>query len=123
MKGSGGSSKKRAGVAEAALARQIVDAPFMLKTEGIHKKSDDWLLEIIPTAAGGTLKSLLAEFPKAAALLAGLAEYSPYLWGLVTEDPKRLLTLLQCDPEKHFGVLLAKTETGVGATTDQTEVM
>lgn len=108
---------------ERALARQIVDAPFLLKAKGTHNKSDDWLSEIARTPAGKTLRSLLAEFPKAAALIAGLAEYSPYLWGLATADQKRLLTLLQSDPEKHLGGLLAKTHAAIASTRDEAEVM
>ena len=40
-------------------------------------------------------------------LVAGLAEYSPYLWDLVQADPGRLLTLLNADPKAHFRALLA----------------
>ena len=69
------------------------------------------------------MKSLLAAFPKAAELIAGLAEYSPHLWDLATADPERLLTLLQSDPEKHFAALLTATETQIAASADEAEVM
>ena len=113
-------SKRKLGVAATALARQVVDAPFLSKANGTHKKSDGWLSEIAHTTEGKTLKSLLVEFPKADALIAGLAEYSPHLWDLATADPRRLLSLLQSDPEKHFGELLAAA---IAASTDETEVI
>ena len=105
------------------LARKIVDAPFLLKAKGEHQKFEDWLSEIGRTAAGKRLQSLLAASPKAAELIAGLAEYSPHLWDLATADHERLLTLLQSDPEKHLAALLAATKTQIAAGADEAEVM
>jgi [glutamine synthetase] adenylyltransferase / [glutamine synthetase]-adenylyl-L-tyrosine phosphorylase len=43
-------------------------------------------------------------------LLLGLAEHSPYLWGLIVEDPPRLARLLRAPPQKSLGRIVAGME-------------
>src|SRR5205085_1394522 len=66
---------------------------------------------------------LIASSPKVEALLAGLADGSPYLWELASAEPARLLTVLEADPDKRFADLLAETAQAVGATRDEETAM
>src|SRR5262249_38417447 len=61
--------------------------------------------------------------PKVHALLAGLADGSPYLWELAAAEPARLLTLLNAKPDAHFAELLAVTAKSVGDSADEAEAM
>jgi glutamate-ammonia-ligase adenylyltransferase len=82
-----------------------------------------WLAEIADTAAGATLKHILAKHPKVAALVAGIAEGSPYLWDLMRAEPERLVTLLESDPDRQLDAIIATATHAVTETTDDAEVM
>ncbi|MGE3149512.1 MAG: bifunctional [glutamine synthetase] adenylyltransferase/[glutamine synthetase]-adenylyl-L-tyrosine phosphorylase, partial [Pseudorhodoplanes sp.] len=69
------------------------------------------------------LADVLLAFPAAKQLIAVLAEYSPYLWELASQDPRRLATLLRADPDRHFPALLEKAAEVVQAASDEGEVM
>src|SRR5207247_2021069 len=47
---------------------------------------------------GETLAAIFSAAPPVEALIAGIAEGSPFLWELIRAEPARLLTLLQSDP-------------------------
>ena len=57
------------------------------------------------------------------ALIAGLAEGSPYLWDLCAADPERLVALLEADPERRFDDMLADARRAIAATQDEAEAM
>lgn len=78
-----------------------------------------WLAEIAHTAAGATLRTMLAERPKVQALLAGLAEGSPYLWDLARADPERLTALLESDPDCRLEAIIADATRGIAASEDE----
>ena len=65
---------------------------------------NDWLAELEP-AQSAALGELL-DHPFARAILAGIAEFSPYLFDLVRADAARLIRLLACDPEAHLAALI-----------------
>jgi glutamate-ammonia-ligase adenylyltransferase len=81
----------------------------------------EWLGEVGGSAAGKALKRRIDAFPKLAALLAGLAEGSPYLWELATSEPDRLLAMLDADPDRHFRqVLTTATRTAAATKSEDT---
>ena len=51
--------------------------------------------------------------PRVAALLAALADHSPYLWRLVTKDPDRLSRLLLMSPETAFAQCLDRMQADI----------
>src|SRR5579883_2657177 len=59
----------------------------------------------------------LVERKKARDLLLGLADHSPYLWALVSENPARLARLLAASPEASLDALIA----AIAARRDQSE--
>src|SRR5437660_402052 len=91
----------------ASLARRLVTAPQRCAAAAVQARVARWLDEIERSAAGAELQRALAEHPAAHALVAGIAEHSPYLWDLVHADPDRLLTLLQSDPDTRLDVIIA----------------
>jgi glutamate-ammonia-ligase adenylyltransferase len=90
---------------KASLAERLTDAPRLAA----------------PAEARGRLEALLGE-PEAAELsaflkrqsvrdlLLGLADHSPYLWRLVSENPRRLARLLGAPPEQSLEDLVAALE-------------
>jgi glutamate-ammonia-ligase adenylyltransferase len=60
------------------------------------------LADFLGQAPENTAKALrtLPDWPKIENLLLGLADQSPFLWGLVRRDPLRLLHILQKPPEQ-----------------------
>ena len=86
------------------LAERIVSAPSLNDGPAAHARVQEWLAAT-PPAAG--LSEALGARPMVAALLASLAESSPFLWDLVTADPARFVALLQSDPDHHLAEILA----------------
>jgi glutamate-ammonia-ligase adenylyltransferase len=82
-----------------------------------------WLAEIAATAAGAALKQLFAREPGERALIERIAAYSPFLWQLASEDPARLLAVLQADPDAHLTHLIDTTAAALAASADDAEVM
>jgi [glutamine synthetase] adenylyltransferase / [glutamine synthetase]-adenylyl-L-tyrosine phosphorylase len=101
-------------VEDGALARRLAGALPRASAEG-RKRSAEWISGIAGSAAGKSLKSLIAAQPRLATLLAGIAGSAPYLWDLVCADPARLLRLLTNSPEEEFAKLM-KTAQRSGAT-------
>ncbi len=84
------------------LAERIVDAPRLAAPAEARRRLSALTRE--PEAAG------LAEAvdnERVRTLLLGLADHSPYLWTLVTEDPARLARLLGRPPDEALDSLLS----------------
>jgi glutamate-ammonia-ligase adenylyltransferase len=92
-----------------SLAVRIVEAPFLNASAiaATDAKIEDWFAQMGAEPEARGLRQVFAAAPKARELIAGLCEYSPYLWDLVRADPDRILRLLCGDPESQFQSLLA----------------
>ena len=66
---------------------------------------------------------LLAQYPITHKLIASLAEFSPFLWRLVREQPKRLLRLLNADPETFLAAQLHAAARAIAVATAEPEAM
>ena len=86
----------------AALVERLVAAPRLADPAAARLRLDALLAD--PAAAG--LEACAAR-ETARALLLGLADHSPYLWRLITEDPARLVRLLAASPEASLDALAA----------------
>jgi glutamate-ammonia-ligase adenylyltransferase len=114
---------KTAAPAPRALRQLVAAAPQLGSPAAAGQQVERWLKHIGRTAPGKALKQRLARTPAARRLIEGIAEGSPFLWQLATEDPARLLRLLDGDPEAHLAALLAGAAAGVPAATDEAEAM
>ena len=112
MKTCGEAAKPQAaGKRRRALAQQIVAAPQLVAPQGgagarrrLARRTS------AGCAAGKALKRLLAASPKVEALLAGIAEGSPFLWDLVARRCRRACSRCsKADPDAHFAALLRET--------------
>ena len=87
------------------LADRITTAPLRVDEKAAQARIDAWLAELTAEEAK-ELRSLFAVKPTVNALIESFAESSPYLWELASRAPKRLLRLLNSDPDQHLITLL-----------------
>src|SRR5262245_44728455 len=107
---------KKSGPAVAGLAASFKDAPRLSEPKQARARVEAWLRDIVRTAAGRALKSLLGSGKgKLADIVAAIAEASPYLWDLIRADPARFLKLVEADPEAHFAMVIARTSAAADA--------
>ncbi|HMN51918.1 MAG TPA: bifunctional [glutamine synthetase] adenylyltransferase/[glutamine synthetase]-adenylyl-L-tyrosine phosphorylase, partial [Xanthobacteraceae bacterium] len=84
------------------------------------KKTLAALLQETQAKTRGPLEKLLGTNTKAPRLLEGIAEGSPYLWGLITAAPDVLLRLLREAPEQSLAdILTAARDEMLAAEDDQ----
>src|SRR5260370_5459249 len=105
------------------LQQLLAAAPELGSPAGARQEVERWLRRIGRTGAGKALRQGLAKAPIARRVIEGIAEGSPFLWQLATQDPARLLRLLDSDPEAHFAALLAEAAAGVAAANDEAQAM
>jgi glutamate-ammonia-ligase adenylyltransferase len=105
------------------LAAGVAAGPFASGDLAPGHRRDEWLAGIDDTAARQELQETFAAHPKAAALVEGLLDYSPYLRDLVQSDPARLLRLLRTQPDERFAALLRETGATLAATQEDAEAM
>src|SRR6266567_5632022 len=108
---------------DSSLVRRIAAAPHLQAADEARARVNDWRAEIAGVSAGKTLIRLSAAHPRLDALITGLAGGSPYLWGLVRGSPERFVALLEAEPERRFGEMLADAKRAIAATRDEAEVM
>ncbi|OAF11059.1 bifunctional [glutamine synthetase] adenylyltransferase/[glutamine synthetase]-adenylyl-L-tyrosine phosphorylase [Bradyrhizobium neotropicale] len=102
------------------LAARFAEAPH-IAASATDERLANWLAELEP-AQSASIEAQLAR-PFAKDILAGIAEFSPYLFDLVRADPARLIRLLQCDPDAHLAALIEGARSAVFAAADEAEVM
>ena len=117
-----GAPKRTNSARGVTLAERIVTAPQLSDAKAARARVNEWLDEL-PPGTGKALKSVLAIHAILKTLLEGLAESSPYLWELTSRDPKRLLRLLNADPDAHVATLLADHSRAAASATDEAEAM
>lgn len=103
------------------LAARFAGGPHVPASSNAEQILADWLSELEP-AQSAALDKLLAN-PFAKTVLAGIAEFSPYLFDLVRADAARLIRVLGCDPEAHLTELIDNTAREVFAAPNETDVM
>ncbi len=102
-----------------ALVRRLVRAPRPADAEVAHARVEAWL----ETPAGAATAPLLGESPLARALVDGVADGSPFLWGLIERPDDLLLGLLRADPDVHLRRLLDATARDMASAADDDEAM
>src|SRR5581483_1486513 len=104
-----------------SLATRFAEAPHIAASTADQCRFESWLAALEP--AQSTRLDALLVHPFARAVLAGIAEFSPYLFDLVRADPLRLIRLLECEPDTHVAALIAEARGAVLAASDEAEVM
>jgi len=100
-----------------SLAECIRKAP-RLSAPRVAKRAVAELLTDSASASAHSLKRLFERKP-VRRLVEGIADASPFLWGLIREDPPRLVELLDADPKSHLAGLIARRTQTARAAGDQ----
>ncbi|WP_027521263.1 bifunctional [glutamine synthetase] adenylyltransferase/[glutamine synthetase]-adenylyl-L-tyrosine phosphorylase [Bradyrhizobium sp. Ec3.3] len=103
------------------LAARFAEGPHVAASTTAEQRLRDWLAELEPQQAAAI--AALLDHPFVRPILAGLAEFSPYLFDLIRSDPARLIRLLGCDPDAHLASLIDDARRAVLAATEEAEVM
>jgi glutamate-ammonia-ligase adenylyltransferase len=104
------------------LVTQFVDGPRLSAPLEAERRFADWLADLRSEQAD-MIKALTTEFPRANAILLGIAEASPYLFDLMRADAARLIRLLGCEPEGHLARLIDQTCRDVMAAASEADAM
>lgn len=94
---------------EDALASRLVAAPVLDDRDAARRRLDDLLEE------GAEELAALATVASVRALLEGVAEASPFLWGLIDRDPARAARVLSCPPETRLDEIVAEMTAAAAA--------
>jgi glutamate-ammonia-ligase adenylyltransferase len=103
------------------LAARFVTGPYVLAPDKAEQILGGWLADLAPEQSAAI--AALAAHPWARSMLLGLAEFSPYLFDLIRDDPERLIRLLRCDPQSHLTALIETTSQQVLAASSEADVM
>src|SRR6202158_2430429 len=104
------------------LAARFVDGPHVSAPDKAEQRLADWLTDLAAEQAAA-IDDRIARFPRAKAILLGIAEASPYLFDLVRADAARVIRLLGCEPEPYLAELIEKTCRNVSAASSEADVM
>jgi [glutamine synthetase] adenylyltransferase / [glutamine synthetase]-adenylyl-L-tyrosine phosphorylase len=104
------------------LASMIVAAPYVERPIQACDHVEAWL-KGLGSPAGTILTELVGDYPLVMDLMAGLCEGSVFLWRLATDEPDRLVRLLNCDPEPYLADLLSTNAVAIAAARSDAEVM
>src|SRR5581483_11324279 len=103
------------------LAARFVTGPHVLAPDKAEQILGNWLADLAPEQSAAL--HTLSATPLARAILLGLAEFSPYLFDLIRDDPDRLIRLLRSEPESHLTALIETTSQAMLAASSEADVM
>jgi glutamate-ammonia-ligase adenylyltransferase len=103
------------------LAARFVTGPHVLAPDKAEQSLANWLADLVPEQSAAI--AALNATPLVRTILLGLAEFSPYLFDLIRDDPERLLRLMACDPESHLAALIESTSQEALAAASEAEIM
>jgi glutamate-ammonia-ligase adenylyltransferase len=103
------------------LAARFVTGPHLLAPDKAEQILGNWLADLAPERSAAI--AALTATPLVRTILLGLAEFSPYLFDLIRDDPERLIRLLRCDPAPHLAALIEITSQEVLAAAGEADVM
>jgi glutamate-ammonia-ligase adenylyltransferase len=106
----------------ASLATRLIAPRAHADADG-RTRAADWLTEIGATDAARELGAIMAAHTPVRALVEAVASGSTHLWELVRADPRRLVTLLQSDPDTHLPGLLAAAAADISTSASEADAM
>jgi len=103
---------------QASLSARIRELP-------VASEEGKALVDALLASAGEEASALEAalENPATRQMLEGIAEASPFVWSLASEDIARLIGLLRESPELRFSELIEQTADRVRKAADEAEAM
>jgi glutamate-ammonia-ligase adenylyltransferase len=104
------------------LAARFVDGPHVSAPDKAEQRLTDWLTDLAAEQAAA-IDDIVNRYPCAKTILLGLAESSPYLFGLACASGARTIRLLECEPERHLAELIESTCRDALAASSETDVM
>lgn len=104
------------------LAARLVTRPHLFAPDEASKQLQGWLNDL-PPAQRQAIEDVCVRFPRARAILEGIAEASPYLFDLLRSDPERALRLFEADPDQRIAQLIDDVRARMADAADDATAM
>ena len=104
------------------LAARLVTGPHLFAPDEASKQLQGWLNDL-PPAQRQAIEDVCVLFPRARAILEGIAEASPYLFDLLRSDPERALRLFEADPDQRIAQLIDDVRARMADAADDATAM
>jgi glutamate-ammonia-ligase adenylyltransferase len=105
-----------------ALAARFARGPTVVDPERLDKRIAHWLDDIAPSERSSIL-TILDRHPLARAIVASIADASPYLFDLLRGSAERAYRLLSSDPDRHMAHLINNIRSVASVAPDEGELM
>ena len=107
---------------DATLASRFVSSPTAFAADDAAQRLAQWLADLSPEQAQ-VIADLRTRHRHVDATLAGIAEFSPYLFDLVRQDAARLIAMLGSDPDARLAELIGRACAEVAAASAEADAM
>jgi [glutamine synthetase] adenylyltransferase / [glutamine synthetase]-adenylyl-L-tyrosine phosphorylase len=109
--------------ASQSLLHRIISAPVLPAKTTVDGVLARHVFGEMPTESADLLRALLAEAPKAAALVAGIAAHAPFLAHELRHDGDALIAHLVEAPDRRFADLIAEVEAAAASAAEPNDLM
>jgi glutamate-ammonia-ligase adenylyltransferase len=103
-------ARKPRNTADTSLGHRIKAGPRIAVPVQARERFAAWTKSLSGSADGRKLTDIVKSQSGIAALMQRLADGSPYLWELVEASPKRMITLLEDDPDQRLARIIANAQ-------------
>jgi [glutamine synthetase] adenylyltransferase / [glutamine synthetase]-adenylyl-L-tyrosine phosphorylase len=104
------------------LAARFASGPAVSAAEDADRRVAQWL-DGVATPQRETILAILDRHPLARAIVAGIADASPYLFDLLRGNPERAHRILTCDAERHLTDLIDNIHSAAAVALNESELM
>jgi [glutamine synthetase] adenylyltransferase / [glutamine synthetase]-adenylyl-L-tyrosine phosphorylase len=104
------------------LAARFASGPAVSAAEDADRRVAQWL-DGVATPQREAILAILDRHPLARAIVAGIADASPYLFDLLRGNPERAHRILTCDAERHLTDLIDNIHSAAAVALNESELM
>lgn len=110
------------GPAAIPLAARLARGPAVVDAEGSDLRIRQWL-DDVSASQRASIQTILDRYPHVQAIVAGIADASPYLFDLLRGNAERVERVLTSDPDRHLADLIDNVHSAAAVVTDEGELM
>ena len=110
------------GPAAIPLAARFARGPTVVAAERLDARIAQWL-DDVDSPQRSSILTILERYPLARAIVAGVADASPYLFDLLRGSVERAHRVLSSDPDQHMAGLIDSIRSAVTVASDEGDLM
>ncbi len=104
------------------LAARFAGGPAVAADDDADRRATHWLGDVASPQRDAIL-AIFERYPRARAIVAGIADASPYLFDLLRANSERAHRILTSDPDRHFAGLIENVHSAAVVAADETDLM